>query len=296
MSAALYLRLSREDGDKNESESISAQRLLLSEYCRKNRMEIYETYIDDGYGGTSFERPAFERMLSDAKKHLFDTVITKDMSRLGRDYIQTGDYVERIFPTLGVRYIAVNDGIDTAKASSANDMIPFWAVFNDLYAKDISKKVRASLTARRAAGIFIGSAAPYGYALDGKTRILVPNIECARVVLRIYTDYANGQSMRAIAKNLTAEGIFSPSKAKNPDKTGDDKWNSVMIKRILSNPTYCGNLTQGFVTKINYKVKKRKTLPENERITVEGTHEPIVPRELFDEVNRMLRTKNSNES
>lgn len=285
MAAALYLRLSREDGDRNESESIAAQRLLLSDYCRTNAIDIYEVYIDDGYSGLHFDRPAFIRMLDDARQKCFDTIVTKDLSRLGRDYIQTGEYVEKIFPLLGVRYIAIGDGIDTAENGGINDFFPFQAVFNDMYAKDISKKVRASLTARRKAGMFIGSGAPYGYKKSESSHsVLEPNPPYDEVVRRIYDEYAAGNSMRAIARNLTRDKIATPSCVKSENGGGSKAWNDTMLRRILTNPTYCGDLTQRFVTTLNYKVKKRRVLPAGERITVPDTHEPLVSRALFETV------------
>lgn len=288
--AALYLRLSRDDGEKSESESIAAQRMFLVDYCRKEGMTVAEIYADDGWSGTDFNRPSFIRMMREAKEGKFDTVVTKDMSRLGRDYIGTGEYIERIFPTMGIRYIAVADGIDTEKNDGAYECIPFRAVLNDLYARDISKKVRVSLTARRKAGLFIGSTAPYGYQKSTRTKgKLVPNPDCADTVRHIYQAFLAGKSMRKIARELTEEGVPSPSRQKNPAKRNE--WNSVMIARILQNPTYCGNLTQGFVRTVSYKVKKRKTSPLHARITVCNTHEPLVTGEEFSAVQALFSQK-----
>lgn len=297
MTAALYLRLSREDGDRNESESIAAQRLLLTDYCKSKAIDIYEEYIDDGYSGLYFDRPAFTRMLNDARAKHFDTILTKDLSRLGRDYIQTGDYIERIFPLLGLRYIAIGDGIDTFESGGINDIIPFQAVFNDMYAKDISKKVRASLTARRKAGLFIGSGAPYGYKKSKRTPLrLEPNPPYDAVIRRIFEEYAAGAAMRAIARDLTRDTIATPSRVKSASGQGSAAWNDTMIRRILTNPTYCGDLTQGFSVKINYKVKKRRRLPENERITVKNTHEPLVSHTLFETVQTRIAAQSKPKS
>ncbi len=163
--AALYLRLSREDGE-GESGSIKNQRELLMEYARVNSIEVLKIYDDDGYSGLSFERPGFKRMINDIESGHVDTVITKDMSRLGRDYIMTGHYLERYFPSKGVRFIAVNDGIDTN--AGVSELMPFKAVFNDLYARDISQKVRGALKARMIKGQFIGAQAPFGYKKEEK--------------------------------------------------------------------------------------------------------------------------------
>lgn len=288
-SAALYMRLSRDDGSKTESDSIASQRLFLFDYCKKNGFEISDVYIDDGYSGTNFDRPEFKRMISDAVSGKFCTVITKDMSRLGRDYIVTGEYIERFFPVNGIRYIAVNDGIDTESGGFGNDMIPFRAVFNDMYAKDISRKVRTALDSRRAAGKFIGSSAPYGYVKDenDKSRLL-PDMRCANVVIRIYSEFASGKSMLSIAEGLSKDEVTTPSEMKNDNRRKSVKWNSVMIKRILTNPTYRGNLTQGFCTKINYKTQKRRRCLPERRFIVYGTHEPLVDEILAEAVDKRL--------
>ncbi len=289
MRAALYLRLSREDGENAESESIAAQRLFLTDYCEKEGFSVWEVYVDDGFSGTNFERPSFLRMMRDAQERRFDTIITKDMSRLGRDYIGTGEYIERIFPSMGIRYIAVSDGVDTEKSDGAYDLIPFRAVLNDLYARDVSRKVRVSLTARRRAGLFIGSSAPYGYRKDPEQKgKLIPDERCADTVRRIYRDFLAGKSMRSIAKSLTEEGVLSPSAMKDIASQKGCAWNGAMIGRILQNPTYRGDLTQGFVRAVSYKVKKRTKIPREGRITVTGTHEPLVDGETFFAVQNKI--------
>jgi len=295
MRAALYLRLSRDDGDKNESDSIGAQRMFLTDYCKRENIEVAEIYADDGWSGTDFNRPSFLRMMCDAKEKKFDTIMTKDMSRLGRDYIGTGEYIERIFPTLGIRYIAVSDGIDTERNDGAYECIPFRAVLNDLYARDISKKVRVSLTARRNAGLFIGSSAPYGYrkSTADKGR-LIPDEACAETVRRIYRAFLSGKSMRQIARELSESGVASPSEVKNRERK--NAWNSVMVARILKNPTYCGDLTQGFVRTVSYKVKKRTVLPPSQHITVPNTHLPLVTKADFEAVQSIFAEKNVKKS
>lgn len=290
--AALYLRLSRDDGAGAESDSIASQRLFLREYCEKNGFFPAAEYVDDGYSGTNFERPGFLRMIDDALAGAFRVILTKDMSRLGRDYILTGEYVERFFPTHGIRYIAVNDGIDTESAGGGNDMIPFRAVFNDLYAKDISRKVRAALNAKRAAGKFIGSAAPFGYLKDPSDRhLLVPDRRCADVVVRIFDAYAAGRSMPAIAKELTDDGVPTPSRMKQDRRRKSAAWSPAMIGRILKNPTYRGNLTQGFAVKISCRTKKRRRCPPERYYTVCGTHAPLVDEALAERVDRRLAAR-----
>ncbi len=287
--AALYMRLSRDDGTEGESESIAGQRLFLFDFCRKNSFDIVREYVDDGFSGTNFDRPSFREMISDAKTKKFTVVITKDMSRLGRDYIATGEYIERFFPENGIRYIAVNDGVDTGRETGGNEMIAFRAVFNDMYAKDISKKVRCALDARRASGKFIGSTPPYGYAKDARDRTkLVPDENTRKNVERIYREFIDGKSMLSIARALSADGVLSPSAQKDEKGNKDKKWNSVMIKRILSNPTYAGDLTQGFVRKVNYKTKKRIRCGKDSRFTVCETHEPLVTKEMFEKASVLL--------
>ena len=293
---AIYLRLSKDDGIKLESDSIASQRMFLENYCTTNGFLKVAEYADDGYSGTNFKRPGFENMIKDALLKKFDCIITKDMSRLGRDYIETGEFIEKFFPENGIRYIAVNDGVDTMSDSGGNDMIPFRAVFNDMYAKDISRKVRCALDARRKAGKFIGSSAPYGYAKDkDDPSKLVPDLKTKYTVVRIYREFLEGKSMLSIAKRLTTDGIATPSASKNDNRRKSSEWNSVMIKRILTNPTYKGDITQGFEKKINYKTEKRKKSGKNDLITVCGTHEAIIDEKTFFEVNKRFEknTKNS---
>ncbi len=287
--AAIYLRLSRDDGREGESESIAGQRMFLLDFCEKNSFEIAREYVDDGFSGTNFDRPGFRKMIVDAGLEKFDVIITKDMSRLGRDYIATGEYIERFFPENGIRYIAVNDGVDTGKETGGNEMIAFRAVFNDMYAKDISKKVRSALDARRASGKFIGSTPPYGYKKDENDRgRLVPDEKTRKNVERIYKEFLDGKSMLAIARSLTKDGVSTPSAVRGGAGKKSSEWNSVMIKRILSNPTYAGDLTQGFVRKLNYKTKKRVKLEKNARFVAVSTHEPLVSREIFEKAAFML--------
>ncbi len=291
LKAAIYLRLSRDDRNYRESESISGQRIFLTQYCKDKGYTIFDEYVDDGYSGTNFQRPGFVRMMEDAKNKRFSVIITKDMSRLGRDYIKTGEYIESYFPSLGIRYIAVNDNVDTGVDDGAHDMIPFKAVFNDMYSKDISRKVRSSLDARKKQGYFVGSSAPYGYK---KSNVAKGSLEiderCAFVVRRIFKDYISGKSMLSIAKSLTEEGVPTPSRMKYDKRHKSAHWNSVTIRRILSNPTYEGNLTQGFERKLSYKSKKR--IKTKERIIVYSTHPPIVSADTFRKAeNKMHKNK-----
>ena len=221
-----------------------------------------------------------------------------DLSRLGRDYIDTGYYIERYFPAKNVRYIAITDGIDTFQNNSNNDMSPFKAVINDLYAKDISKKVRSVMDTKRQNGEFIGAFAPYGYLKDpGNNNKLVIDFEVSHIVKRIYDMYINGVSMCSIAAALNNEGIPCPSKYKR--NTGTYKnptikryiWGQETIKRILTNPTYMGSMTQRRQEKINYKVEKSKKVPQSDWISVPETHEPIIEPGTFQLVQEIINKK-----
>ncbi|WP_034328294.1 recombinase family protein [Alkaliphilus transvaalensis] len=298
----VYVRLSREDLDATESESIKNQKDYLTRYVIENGWNLVEVYCDDGYSGTNFDRPSFQRLIEDIESKRINMVITKDLSRLGRDYIGTGHYLERYFPEHNVRYIAVNDGIDTFNESSNNDMSPFRSVINDMYAKDISKKVRSVMDAKRNNGEFIGAFAPYGYAKDpqDKSKLIIDK-EVAPIIVRVFEMYLQGHGYSHICHVFNDEGILSPAaykaqktKYKNP-KSKLGLWTHETIKRILTNPTYAGNLTQNRSKKINYKVKKLKAISKNNWITVKGTHEPIIPAEKFELVQQMINKKVSNE-
>lgn len=289
--AGIYLRLSREDEREGQSESIENQKDFLTRYAAGNRFAVIEFYIDDGYSGTNFNRPAFKQMIGDIEKGKINTVITKDLSRLGRDYIDTGYYLEKYFPSKKIRYIAVNDGIDTFNESDG-DMTPFKAVINDMYAKDVSKKVRTAITTKKLKGEFIGSVAPYGYVKDenNKNRLII-DAETAPVVKKIFNMFIDKPSVIGIAKRLTSEKIPTPSELKKlaaTQKQFKGVWNDAIIKRILTNPTYIGNLTQNRSKKINYKISKQRSIPKEEWITVENTHEPIIKRDDFEAVQNLL--------
>lgn len=281
MRAGLYLRLSREDGE-GESQSIASQRLLLTDYCARQGIPIGGEYADDGYSGTNFQRPAFLRLLADIEAGLIDTVITKDLSRLGRDYIMTGHYLERYFPEKGVRYIALGDNIDTLRGQ--DDMTPFRAVVNDLYARDISRKVRASLDAKKQAGQFIGARPPYGYRRSPEDRNrLEEEPEKARQVRRIFRMAAEGLSPGQIARRLDAAGLPPPS-----GKAAC--WSGAMIRRMLTCPTYRGDLTQNRSRKIGYKVEKSLSLPPEQWTVSPGACPPLVSPEQFQAAQRGLQT------
>lgn len=301
---AIYVRLSRDDDEKyQQSESIKNQIDLLTKIVIENSWNIIDTYVDDGFTGTNFDRPAFNRLVSDIEKKRVNLVIVKDLSRLGRDYIETGNYIEKYFPAKSIRFIAVNDGIDTFANSSNNDMSPFKNVMNDHYAKDISRKVRSTFNTKRYNGKFIGSFAPYGYLKDtiDKNKLVV-NPETSPVVRKIYDLYITGNSLRHIANILNTEGYPSPAKYKNDNtayrggRTKNFLWGPETIKLILISPTYTGNLAQRKYEKINYKLKKFKNISRDSWVVVSNTHEPIIDSSTYELVQKLLERKVSLQS
>jgi site-specific DNA recombinase len=290
---AIYLRLSREDEDKGiQSQSITNQKDFLTSYVSENGWVIQETYIDDGYSGLNFDRPDFMRMIRDIESDKINMVITKDLSRLGRDYILTGHYVERYFPKNNVRYIAVNDSVDTGNDSSGNDMLPFKSVMNDMYAKDISKKVRTALMTKKRKGDFIGSIPPFGYKKDpiNKNKLLIDS-ETSPYVSKMFELCLSGITLLGIANELTKQGIPTPSQSKNlthTQKRFSGVWNEAIVKRILTSETYIGNLTQNRSRSISYKLNKKINLPREDWVIVQGTHEAIINKDDFETVALIL--------
>ena len=294
--AALYIRLSKEDESVGPSQSITNQQSLLEEFARKHHLQIYDTYIDDGWSGTSFDRPAFARMISDIEAKKVNMVITKDLSRLGRDYIMTGHYMERYFPEHRVRYISLLDGIDTGVESSANDITPFRAIMNDMYAKDISKKIKSVKRDKQRKGQFIGGKPVYGYKMHPteKNKIVVDE-EAAPTVRRIFAMALEGVSCRQIAAALNAEGIPTPaaycgwSMGRRGPYTG--LWSSERISDMLQNETYIGNMVQGRQVKISYKSKRCLHQARENWVVVENTHEPLIDAESFRKVQLLVDSR-----
>ena len=293
---ALYIRLSKEDENAGPSQSVTNQESLLREFVQQHGLSVYDVYVDDGWSGTNFERPSFQRMIADIEAKKVNMVITKDLSRLGRDYIMTGHYMERYFPEHRVRYISLLDGIDTGVDSTANEITPFRAIMNDMYAKDISKKIKSVKRDKQRKGQFIGGKPVYGYKMHPteKNKIVIDK-EAAPIVQRIFTMALSGISCRKIAAALNEEGIPSPAAyanlavAKPGPYTG--LWSSERIAEMLKNETYIGNMVQGRMVKISYKSKKcLRQAPEN-WVVVEGTHEPIVEQETFQKVQMLVNSR-----
>lgn len=294
---ALYLRLSKDDGTMSESSSIQTQKEMLTRYCRENGFAISQIYVDDGWSGTNTNRPSFQRMLSDIEDGKINCVITKDLSRLGRNYLETGSFTEIYFPEHNVRYIAVTDGVDTAKGSTM-DITPFKNLLNDMYAQDISKKIKSSVLTRQKQGKFTGGKAPYGYAKDPNDKNhLVIDERYAPTVRRIYNMAENGFGIEQIAKKLSAEKILRPGAVAaethaNFEKYANDgkefEWSVAMVRNILRNPTYKGAVVGQKKPTISLKSKKRKGVATAETFIVEGMHEAIIEPErweLIPEVN-----------
>ena len=297
-SAALYIRLSKEDEGDGPSESVMNQRSLLEDYVKRQGITVYDVYIDDGWSGTNFDRPAFCRMIKDIEDGLVNLVITKDLSRLGRDYILTGHYLERFFPEHRVRYVSLLDGVDTGLESAANEITPFRAIMNDMYAKDISKKIRSVKRDKQRRGLFIGGKPVYGYRLHPteKNRLVIDE-PAAENVRYIFSLAAEGMSCRGIAVRLNAEGVPSPSKyagltVANPGPYSG-MWSAERISDMLQNETYIGNMVQGRSVKASYKSKKSLKQKRKDWIIVPDTHEPIVSREEFRAVQALLNTRRS---
>ncbi len=300
---AIYCRISNEDMTKQtnnlDSESIKNQKDILTKYVLEQGWQLIDIYVDDGYSGLNFDRPDFKRMVEDIELEEVDLVITKDLSRLGRDYIDTGYYLEKYFPEKNVRYIALNDGIDTFGNNINNDITPFRSVINDMYARDISKKVKSAMDSKRKRGKFIGPFAPYGYKKDEKNKNkLVVDKEVAPIIKRIYMLYLQGIGFTKIAHIFNDEGILTPTEYKAAIKDNNYKgtakgslWGFATIRYILSNPTYAGCLAQNKYQKINYKSKKLRSLPREDWIVVNDTHEGIVDIETFKDVQKLMGRK-----
>lgn len=298
---ALYLRLSREDGDKEESDSVSNQKKLLTEYIEgREEFILYDIYTDDGFSGTNFERPEFKRMLRDIETGKINCVIVKDLSRFGRDYIETGRYLERCFPQAGVRFIALSDGIDSMK--QAYDMLlPIKNIFNEQYARDISRKIQATVKTKQHAGEFIGSFASYGYkkSPEDKNKLIIDAYP-ASVVRRIFAMYISGIGKQKIARILTREGVLCPSAYKELNgahyKNGNRTayWTYSTINSILHKEIYIGNMVQG--TKHQVMRGRQNRVNREDWIVVENTHEPIIDMETWNKAQQLLtrRTREVN--
>ncbi len=295
--AAIYVRLSKEDEGKVDdvSESIKNQTALLLNYVKENNLSVYEIYTDDGYSGTTTDRPAFQRMLQDIEDKNVNMVITKDFSRLGRDRIAFGYYTEKYFPEHDVRYIAVADNYDNI--NGCNDQTAaFKSLMNEMHASETSRKVANVKHAKQKEGLFIGGKAPYGYKKSptNKNAIVIDEY-AAGIVRRIFKLAIEGVSCHKIAMTLTEENIPTPAqyakiKFKN-NSPFSGKWSSERISEMLQNEVYIGNMVQGRVKKASYKSKKLIKLPREQWIVVENTHEAIIDKETFQKAGELIRSR-----
>ena len=296
----MYLRLSKEDGEKTESNSISNQREIINSYVKRNQITMVKEYVDDGYSGATFDRPNFKEMMKDAYDKKFDTIIVKDLSRFGRDYIEAGKYIQRIFPENGIRFISVNDNYDS-KSADMNDthlILPIKNFINDSYCRDISNKVKSSQKIKREKGDFISAFAPYGYKKsDENKNKLVVDEQAAPNIKNIFDMKLLGYSSKAIADELNHLGVLTPRKYKESQgfkcngfqniKGGN--WTAKAVNRIIENEVYIGNTLQGKSITLNYKNKKQIEKEKEEWIRVEDTHEAIISKEIFAIANTMLK-------
>ena len=301
---ALYLRLSNEDGDKAESDSITAQRKLTSEFVQKNIPDgqIVDIFVDDGFTGTNFERPDFKKMIKAIENSNINCIVVKDLSRFGRDYINVGNYLEKYFPLHDVRFIAINDNYDSLTSSSNDEFImPIKNIFNAQYSKDISKKVKSSFRVLQKEGKFVGAFTSYGYKKDENDKYkLIIDEPAAIIVRKIFNMYIAGQGKNTIAKILNKQNIPCPSKYKELnglsytnshrlDKT--DYWTYSTINKVLNNRMYIGDMVQNKSVRKFVRGKATKNNKEN-WIIVEGTHDAIIDKHTW-ELTQNLLTKNT---
>ena len=298
----LYYRLSKEDGDKVESDSIVNQRTMIRDYVRtRKEFCIVDEYVDDGYSGSNFERPDFKRLYEDLQSGAVNCVIVKDLSRFGRNYIEVGRYLERLFPLMGVRLIAINDNYDSAEEHRNSDaiIVPIKNLMNDAYCRDMSVKIKTQLEAKRKRGEYVGNFVVYGYCKDARNRNrLVVDEEAAETVKQIFTWKLEGMSDQGIADKLNAIGVASPLEYKlqkgshiseNFKRNERAVWSSKAVFRILHNEIYTGTLLQGKQKKLDYRSKEISAIPRESWARVENTHEAIIDREQFELVQELLQ-------
>lgn len=293
----IYARLSRDDERNSESLSIENQKLILEKYVLEQGWNLVETYVDDGYSGTTFDRPGVQRLLEDAKCGKINTIICKDLSRFGRNYIQVGQYTDYIFPMYDIRFIALNDNVDTSNNSAGMDMMPIMNIFNEWHSANTSKKIRAVIEANAKAGKYRTTYAPYEY-VKGTDEKKLPVVDepAESNVKRIFEMRTSGISPKHIAMKFNDENIPIPSDYRTQKfgitayRFSHHLWTCDVVKQILRNPTYLGHLVQLRTTNISYKNKKQIKRPDEEKVIVYNTHEPIISQELWDKVKEIERS------
>ena len=291
----IYLRLSQEDLREGDSVSIDNQRMILTKYVKEKGWTLVDTYVDDGWTGTDFNRPEVQRLLDDAKSGRINIIVVKDLSRFGRNYIQVGQYIDYIFPLNNIRFIALNDGVDTAdRNSTALEMMPIINLFNEWHASSTSKKIKAVVEANAKAGKYGCKQAAYGYIKgDDEKHTPIINPETAPVVLSIFKMRAQGISPRHIADKLNEDGILNPTDyhyskiGKEPTIAMRHLWSGATVKNILKNRIYLGQLAQLRRTTVSHKNHKVVYKDETDWVIVENNHEPIITQELWDRVREV---------
>lgn len=299
---ALYLRLSRDDELQGESGSIQTQRMMLRQYAKENNLNVVDEYIDDGWSGTNFDRPAFQRMIEDIEDGKINCVVTKDLSRLGRNYILTGQYTEIYFPSKGVRYIAINDNVDTINGE--NELAPFLNILNEMHARQTSKKVKAAMRTRFANGAHYGAYAPLGYIKDpDKIGHLLIDPETKWIIEKIFDLAVHGRGAASITRILVDErvptpgwlnfqryGTFAHIYADAPEEKAY-AWTIAQVKSILKEETYIGHSVHNKQSSISFKNKKKVRKPQEEWFRVENTHEAIISDEVFRQVQEQIASR-----
>ena len=295
---AAYLRLSKEDKDNMEFNSILNQKLLIDQYIsNKEDLKIVDYYIDDGYSGTNFKRPGFKKLFQDIKNKKINCIIVKDLSRFRRNHIQAYMYLEDIFPALDVRFISITENIDSYEnpESLNNLIVPVKNLMNDAYAKDISKKVKSVLTNKRLDGEFIGTSATYGYLKDPiDNHKLIIDDEVSKNVIEIFDSVLKGKSTSEIAYELNKKNVFTPAIYKMKNGLGNysvganKKWNAKMINKILQNRVYTGDLIQGKKKVESYRTHKLISTSKDKWIITENHHEPIISKDKFNKVQEII--------
>ena len=292
---ALYLRLSRDDELQGESGSIQTQRMMFRQYAAEHGLTVVDEYIDDGWSGTNFDRPSFQRMIDDIEDGKINCVVTKDLSRLGRNYILTGQYTEIYFPSKGVRYIAINDNVDTLNGES--ELAPFLNILNEMHARQTSKKVKAAMRTRFANGAHYGAYAPLGYIKDpDKTGHLLVDTETRWIIEKIFDLAVHGRGAASITRilveakvptpgwlNFQRYGTFANIYAGAPEEKAY-AWTIAQVKSILKEETYIGHSVHNKQSNISFKNKKKVRKPKEEWYRVENTHEAIISEDVFRQV------------
>ncbi len=296
---AIYVRLSREDERKIENESVESQLDFLRDYVSRDKsLEVIDEYVDRSFTGTRFDRPEFNRMISDVKSGMINCIVVKDLSRLGRNYLEAGDYIEKIFPFFGVRFIAATDAYDslTSRASDDGLTVPLKNLINEAYAKDISRKVASVFENKFKEGIYTACMVPFGYErVEFDSSTIVVDKTARPTVERIFNEYSGGKSLVSIAKELNAEGIPSPTQhfietgARKSLTNSDSRWMVKTLRQILQNPIYTGDVEMGRERRMMYKGIKVRKMDKDDRYYVKNHHEAIVCREIFEAAQRRLK-------